>query len=252
MPPGDRRRRARSGPARGAPRPAHQGGRGADRGRAAGHLARRAPVRAGQALERFDPLTRRTGTCGARTAEAIDGPGPEDGGPDGGAADAASGGPAPEARRPASRGMAAGERATAQAPRGMMGAGLAAIPAIGVGTALTIAAEAGPGMPAFPSARHPAPGWGWRREPGPSAAGPCRAARQRWPAGWRRPRPWPPCPPAGARPSSAPGAAPASPGRTRRWRSPRPPANPRASPARWSRGGRDTWSGAWRNTGGGA
>ena len=178
--------------------------------------------------------------------------GPRRRGPDGGAADAASGGPAPEARRPASRGMAAGERATAQAPRRMMGVGLTAIPAIGVGTALTIAAEAGPDMPAFPSARHPAPGRGWRREPGPSAAGPCRAARQRWPAGWRRPRPWPPCPPAGARPPSAPGASPASPGRTRRWRSPRPPANPRASSIRWSRGGRDTWSGAWRNTGGGA
>ncbi len=205
-----------------------------------------------QALERFDLLTRRTGTCEARTAEAIDGLGPEDGGPDGGAADAASGGPAPEARRPASRGMAAGDRATAQALRGMMGAGLTAIPTIGVGTALTIAAEVGPDMSAFPSARHSAPGWGWRREPGPSAAGPCRAARQRWPAGWRRPRPWPPCPPAGARPSSAPGTAPASPGRTRRWRSPRPPANSRASSTRWSRGGRDTWRGAWRNTGDGA
>ncbi len=107
-----------------------------------------------QALERFDFLTRQIGTCEARIAEAIDGLGPEDGGPDGGAADAASGGPAPEARRPASRGMTAGDRATAQALRGMMGAGLTAIPTIGVGTALTIAAEVGPDMSAFPSAQH--------------------------------------------------------------------------------------------------
>ncbi len=36
----------------------------------------------------------------------------------------------------------------------MMGAGLTAIPTIGVGTALTIAAEVGPDMSAFPSAQH--------------------------------------------------------------------------------------------------
>ncbi len=108
----------------------------------------------------------------------------------------------------------------AEALRGMMGAGLTAVPAIGVGTALTIAAEVGPDMSAFPSERHPAPGWGWRREPGSAAESPCRGARPGPAAGSRRPRPWPPCPPAGARRPSAPGTAPASPGRTRRWRSP--------------------------------
>ena len=207
-----------------------------------------------RALQRFDFLTRRIGTCGARIAEAIDGltpegGGPDEGAPDGGPADADPGRAAPKARRGAAGGRKAGDRAMAEALRGMMGAGLTAVPTIGVGTALTIAAEVGPDMSAFPSAQHPAPGRGWRREPGSAAESPCRGARPRSSTGSRRPRPWPPCPPAGARPSSAPGTAPAPPGRTRRWRSPRPPAGPPAWSTRWSRVGRNTSSAGWMPTG---
>ncbi len=114
-----------------------------------------------QALERFDFLTQQIGTCGARIAEAIDGLTPQggDGGSDGGPADAAGDAPdpvraAPKARRGAAGGRKAGDRAMAQALRGMMGVDLTAIPTIGVGTALTIAAEVGPDMSAFPSAQH--------------------------------------------------------------------------------------------------
>ena len=79
-----------------------------------------------------------------------------------------------------------------QALHAMMGVDLTAIPTIGVGTALTIAAEVGLDMSAFPTARHSDRGWGGGGNPDRRRKVPAGVLAQGLAASWRWWCPWPP------------------------------------------------------------
>ena len=98
-----------------------------------------------QALARYDFLEHQIEACETRIAAMIDDltpPADGDGAPDA---------PAPAARRPADP---RSDKAMRAALHRMMGVDLTAIPTIGTGTALTVAAEIGPDFSAFPSVQH--------------------------------------------------------------------------------------------------
>ncbi len=98
-----------------------------------------------QALARYDFLEHQIEACETRIADMIDDltpPADGDGAPDA---------PAPAARRPADP---RSDKAMRAALHRMMGVDLTAIPTIGTGTALTVAAEIGPDFSAFPSVQH--------------------------------------------------------------------------------------------------
>ena len=101
-----------------------------------------------QALARHDFLEQQIEACETRIAAMIDDLTPPAPAADGGGASDA---PAPAARRltdPRS------DKARRAALHRMMGVDLTAIPTIGTGTALTVAAEIGPDFSAFPSVQH--------------------------------------------------------------------------------------------------
>ena len=106
-----------------------------------------------QALERDDFLEQQIQACETRMAAMIDDltpPAPPAAGSPGAPADGSSGA-VPAARRltdPRS------DKAMRAALHRMMGVDLTAIPTIGTGTALTVAAEIGPDFSAFPSVQH--------------------------------------------------------------------------------------------------
>ena len=111
----------------------------------------------GQAMQRYDFLTRQIDDCEARVMAEIERLTPPDGPPDGGAPSPAPGTTSDTA---SSRSANAATNHTgkegmqALALRGMMGVDLTAIPTVGPGTALVIASEIGPDFSAFPSAQH--------------------------------------------------------------------------------------------------
>ncbi|MXY35025.1 MAG: IS110 family transposase [Boseongicola sp. SB0676_bin_33] len=112
-----------------------------------------------QAMQRFDFLTEQIATCETQIAMQIDSLTPPHDGPDddqlpGSPGPSRSGTGLPKAPRSNHAKRTAKERATAEALHRMMGVDLTVIPAIGVNTALTIAAEIGPDFSAFPSAQH--------------------------------------------------------------------------------------------------
>ena len=103
-----------------------------------------------QALERYDFLEQQIEACETRMAAMIDDLTPAADSSPGALADG-SAGAAPAARRltdPRS------DEAMRAALHRMMGVDLTAIPTIGTGTALTVAAEIGPDFSAFPSIQH--------------------------------------------------------------------------------------------------
>ena len=99
-----------------------------------------------QAMQRYDFLEEQIEAGEAQIAAQIDRLRP----PSEGAGDGSSG----EGWKTLGKKSAAGDRALTTALHEMMGVDLTAIPAIGAGTALTIASEIGPDFSAFPSAQH--------------------------------------------------------------------------------------------------
>ncbi len=109
-----------------------------------------------QAMQRYDFLEQQIEDCQAQIAAQIEGLTPPGGSPSGD--EGAGGGSAGEGWKTLSgssgRKPAAGDRALTMALHQMMGVNLTAIPAVGIGTVLTIASEIGPDFSAFPSAKH--------------------------------------------------------------------------------------------------
>ena len=111
-------------------------------------------------MQRYDFFDLQIEDCEARIAAQIDDLTPPDGSADDEASDET---PPPGATGAASKTAthrsggsrhAVHDKALTKALRSMMGVDLTAIPAIGPGTALTIASEIGPDFSAFPSAQH--------------------------------------------------------------------------------------------------
>ena len=109
-----------------------------------------------QAMQRYDFLERQIEACESQIAAQIDSLTPPGDGPSGDedAGDGSSGEGWKTLSRTGGRKSAAGDKALTMALHEMMGVDLTAIPAVGAGTALTIASEIGPDFSAFPSAQH--------------------------------------------------------------------------------------------------